>query len=198
MKTDFNAYYNIYQEIVPHLTDHTQNLVAQLFSKLVVVNPQLANFVNELTSSQLIEKDTISKYNNLSLALKCADIKVDNFSEPVPLLLLYPNPFMFIVFLFPNWINTLESIGITRDKILRSTEYFNMKKWFFTTLGTLMRQFCEAKLNTAIVNCFKSIVSMNDTSALNELISVVRHNTNIYDTAQLKSLLKLFINEKIN
>ncbi|EDR27681.1 hypothetical protein EDI_278520 [Entamoeba dispar SAW760] len=172
-------------------------VISKIIGALCVIDKEILNNINKITQSENNESTTIAHYNYhflLDFIPTTNVLRQGELQSIIPIILIYPNPFMFIVWFIPQWIKSLKRIGIIKERIIRSNEFFMYKRWFFELLGKMMRKFQKIKENKALCTCFKSIIKENDITDVNELLFIIKTNTNIYDTKQMIRMGKMIEN----
>ncbi|EKE39558.1 hypothetical protein ENU1_123550 [Entamoeba nuttalli P19] len=194
LQSSDDIYFQLSTKIKLKMPEGIDIVISKIVGALSVVDKEILNIINTITQSEINRSTTIAHYNChflLDFIPTTSVLRQGELQSMIPIILIYPNPFMFIVWFIPQWIKSLKMIGVVKEKVIRSSEFFMYKKWFFETLGKMMRKVQRIKENTAFSTCFKSIIKENDITDVNELLFIIKTNTNIYDTKQMTRMGKM-------
>ncbi|ELP84305.1 hypothetical protein EIN_065900 [Entamoeba invadens IP1] len=195
LQSSDDVYFSLSKIVIPKLYESIQDKISALFSALCSVDCSLLLYINQLTNSQIDANMSVLQFDPHASLIDTLKIKFQTeLRTPIALILLFPNPFVFIVQFIPKWFKALTDCGVPVEKIIRSSEYFNYKKWFFQTIGVMMRKFDSTKQASSVGECFKALIVVGDITTINELLFITKTNTNIYNTKQLSRMAKVVEN----
>ena len=187
-------YYQYSKELMKKLPEDIDISLIYLIAGLSVVEKDILAMIDEMTESEFDASTTISHYNSHFLLdhIPVTSVKNKQQLEPfVPILLMYPNKFVFMIRFLPIWLRELELLSIPNAKIIRSKEYFDYKRWIYQTMGEMMRKFDSMRETKFLSRCIVGMTHANDISSVNEMIMVVKSNTNMFNLKQLTRMGRL-------
>ena len=187
----FSSMYNKIQKKIP---EKIENEILKIITLLSVIDKEILNEINELIEITINQSTTIQHFNPHFLLDYLPTTKIErngSIEKIIPLIVLFENKFLFMIRFFPEWLYQMKQINISNEKIIRSCEYFEYKSWIFKSMGKIMRSNKPIKDVSYLIECFKSLLKENDITNLNELIFIIKTNTNIFDIKQMNRMSKM-------
>ena len=171
-----------------------QVLIINLLAPVCAIDRDALHFIDMITENTFDPSKTICHYNPHFLLEFIGGKKVEKKVELescLPLLLLFHNRFLFMIHFIPKWMEQLKLIKMKEELIVKTNEYMHYKQWLYSQLGKNLRLVITSKETTFLCDCVKGFLNGNDIKELNELIHIIKTNTNIYDTRQMTRMARL-------
>ena len=169
-------------------------LLMNIIAPIASIDRDVLHFIDEIIENTFDPSTTICHYNPHFLLEFIGGKKLEKKIELqscFPLILIYNNRFLFMIHFLPCWMEQLKAMKIKEELIVKTNEYSHYKQWLYNEMGINLRRLTKTRETLILSECIKGFLKYNDKKDLNELIRIIKTNTNMYDTRQMTRLAKL-------